>query len=528
MLKHPLFLKITLLLYLVCLIGLISAYFIISAMEIPYAVYLQGPNALVPGKAHAFRGQLINAQNHLTLRRVHDASLTLSSPSSGSHLLGTPSIGPDGKITLQHLLPPDFPQGSYTLNLEVVISPSEPTFHASSPVTVAAPTPQKKDVEVLASESRYPEEVRELRRGVYDDTGAVKLHIIPAHGELPRGLNDEVYLLTTDRSSGQPLACTVTFATHTGLVTPPLPKTLHTNALGLVPIKLSATGTLQWELQASCPTETPEAPPHLGQAKVQWLTVPSQLNLLQIDPLAHGTLRATFASIYRQNIVYADLYDHTGHWLWSGSFGVRDRRGGIKLPVHPTMEGPLRLQVSHEYFDLGQSWDMRTFSTHTDQTSAIKQLLANSESIEGASAWAAWLHTNWERDTSTQTQTHLRRLLSVLLRAQPIKRQDHSVLLDSAAKDRAELARWKTSVRAPLLALIAGAMILGLLGLLLAVFKGVAQGKARQRLYDEVAMELDHEPEARSSQSLFVVQTIVVVGTLMLFACSMIFLLLLL
>ena len=525
MLRHPLLLKSILLLYLACLVGLLTAYFVISAMEIPYAAHLQGPHAFVPGKAHAFRGRLLHAQTNLPLSRVHAASLTLTSPTS-THPLGAPAVGQDGRFTLQHLLPTNVPPGSYTLTLEVVVSPSEPTFTASAPVTVAPPD-SETPAHPLASDSRYPPDVRKLRRGIYEDTGDVSIHIVPAHGELPRGLKDTVYLLTTERATGKPLPCTLSFAHQEGALTPTPPPTLRTGKLGYVALPVEARGTLQWELQASCAQDSaPQEAPLLGAAKVQWLTVASQVSLLQLQPLASESLRANFASIYRQAVVYADLYDPTGHWLWTGTFGVRDRQGGIQIPVPPNAQGPLRLQLSHQHFDLRQSWDMRAFSTQPDPPSAIAHLLAAPASVEGASAWATWLHDHLP--TLDLSPTQHARLLPLLLRAQPITRQDAAVLIHSAVKDRADLDRWKDSVRPPLLGLIVAAMALGLLALLLAIFKGIAQGKARQRLYDEVAMELDHAPAPPPSQRLFLVQMIVVVGTLMLFAASMIFLLLLL
>ncbi|CAN0566155.1 unnamed protein product, partial [Laminaria digitata] len=257
--------------------------------------------------------------------------------------------------------------GQYYLVLRAKVSLEDPLFVSRTPITLVAP--KEPSLQFPARTERMPsQEAERTRLGLIDGSGPVRIDVVPPEPVLVRGLPGEVFIRTTSRESGEPLACDVRLAEVKGLLERgSLPRKVRTNALGIARVTMAPTTTHHWVVESDCkpagytpPADTPkeDAPlveegddarvligevPALNRARLQIGTAPAQLSLKSQYPWLHPGHDATVGahSLFRSGAVFVNLY-REGHWIWSGSFGLRSHQGGghVSMPsLPPPVEG---------------------------------------------------------------------------------------------------------------------------------------------------------------------------------------------
>ena len=603
-LRHPLTWRISLGAYLVCLVGLILAYFAISLQHVRWAVYMQAPEVLVRGAPNASRGLLMSAETGQIVARVHAASLHLARGGQTWHLADV-APGPSGAIHTQLVPPPELEPGDdYELVFRARVAAGDDPFEARAPITLAAAPPDAGS-DWPARVERMPEKERaRTYLGYVRGEGPVRVDVIPAQPVLPRGLPGRVWLRTVDRATGAPRACTIHFDNvHGSLDHGELPAQVTTDELGLTSLEASLATTHQWKLRAVCGEELdaqigdlleeeapdeedtsapepesadaddaddtddadaepgePEAPPG-SRATIQVGTAATQLSVRTREALAGPgeDVELGVYTLFARGGFYVDLYQDD-RWVWAGSFGVRGGRGGGRLELPEELVGArdaqvYRAQVFHDIYMPGAAWDVAHIASAPADgadadaalDAAILRLLerhaAQPERDEERARGVDWLRTEPGQSSWRGADGEQRRaLLAALLAEIPSHHDRPPALLNSRDADERALEAWKDQVREDLLALIALALLVGVGVLALVVMWGVQQARRRQQLYQEVDLELASQElseiegvaevdeaavhrSGRLARAMALIQGAVIVGTLVVFAASLVLML---
>ncbi len=563
-LRHPVVIRTSIALYILCLCSVIFVYFVISAMQVPTAIYLHGSKDISLNQPLILRGHVIDAQNGRKLGNLHSIKAALKQHDKITPL-GSPDVHPSGEMLAIFDIPDAIePNTDTELLIEIRRAVDAPLFESSTPLNIKQ-SPENSPTEWPTQQQRRPQkEGASLPKlGAVSSDGVVSIDILESHPVLGTGLPSGVTLRTSHATSGQPLPCDVTFVTTKGIVEEsgsPIPATLTTDALGLAHIELTPVTLQSWELEAHCKNpdskkqnNTPEqgdnTEPLTGSARIQLDVASSQINLQKrtprtlLPPEQPGELRTNLHSIHKQGPVFVDLY-HQHQWMWAGSYGYKNYAGGVSVPIKDTRPGLHRAQIYLDVYHSAFVWDSiylwRPHTLQGDNTTpleqAIDELLAlHLKHTKNDKNKLFFKHLNgtnpslW-RSASSKSQWQL---YHALLQGLPLDFTSSDVLLNSFDEDQRELDAWKKSIRQDLLAVIAAALITGVAMLLLVVMWGIEQAQKRQRLYDEVEAELSdldddeaHSPEAmlarqrraRATKLMLWVQGVVLVGTLIVFA----------
>lgn len=535
-------------LYVLCLCGVIFAYFVVSAMQVPTALYLHGPSEVELGQAVALRGHLLDAQNGQKIGHIHDISLSLER--EGERIaLAPPKVHRSGEMIGQIEPPSDTTPGDYELVLRAHRVADDPEFIARAPVRLVSAPPRAKRLGASPDLLTWPAQTQRRpkrdvgvpRTGTLTSEGEVSIELVQAHAVLGNGLPGTLMLRTTLRATGEPLGCDVTFVTSKGLVEgEPLPGSVRTGGLGLTALKFVPITLHQWELEAECEhKEQGVRVRHKGSSRLQVDVATTQLELTAINPTPDvgDELEANLTTIHREGAALVDLY-RGDTWLWAGTFGFRAYQGGVRGPT-VTQPGLYRMQAHGDIYDAGFAWDSGYFlvpgkpsgANQDALEQAIDELLrvhlehTQDEERKRPLAWLIKHDVESWRGASTREKRGLR---DALMMALPVMYTDGEPLINSFDEDQRELDAWKQGVRGELLALVGAALIVGLALLALVVLWGIDQAQRRQRLYDELSEEIDGDEseetlakrarQQRAARLMLWVQGGVLCGTLVVFA----------
>lgn len=411
--RRPAVIRLCVALYVASLCVLIFIYFVISAMQVPTAIYLRGPERLRAGEPLVVRGHVIDVATGQKLRHVKEFDMALSCPSSDGRervQLPAPEFEPDGELRLNHTLEserfsPDTPR---TCALEVSLrrEPGGPLFESSSPLTllpVLAPPPgdaepqadafpslverrahQEKERDRLPRLGVTRATLREKRPDVGEPGRAVgqeeqeraeesvRIDLVERYPVIGRGLPGHVTLRTTKKENGAPLSCEILFKTTRGILTDKLPASVRTDRHGLARVSLTPSTLQVWDLEADCPTLSDRAsdnPPLLegpspdGSARLQIDVATTQFQFMRhkLDPLlAKGSdeLIAGFSSVYQESQVVVDHYQGDTH-LYTGRHAFRGHHGAVRVPwSRAYAPGLHRLQIYQDAYQPGTAWDI--------------------------------------------------------------------------------------------------------------------------------------------------------------------------
>lgn len=535
--------RVALVLYAACLASAIFAYFVISAMQVPYAAYLQAPDEFVRGQPNAARGMITNAKNGLVLGSLHQASLVLRR--DGADIESYPVAPRAGGIIEAQFTPSAaLEPGAYDLVLRAKPGPTDPVFESHASITLLG---SPREFIWPTSSARLPAaEQKRAHNGLIESEGPIRVDIIPSQPIIARGLPSEVFITTSERATGRPVRCSVNVDESKGLTGgDALPRIIQTNKLGLARVTIAPMTDQHWELSTTCQPEEALEPPPTSSATIQVGTTASQLSMRGTPRQTRpgDTLLGSVQTLHRDGGIYVDLYDGE-HWVWSGSFAVRQNYAGWRLPVPTSASSPAalyRVQIFNDIYNQGFAWDV----AYIAQSDAAPVELLDGLLIQharrdfGEEELEAKRYFEYASDASRRralkpSKRELDLLTSALLTAAPREFQAPNVLINSYDEDQRELDAWKSEVRARLLVIIGMALVVGLGVLGLVVLWGVQQARRRQQLYREVDMELaeqdlddaldasvDLAAIARNEQLSrlsTIVQAVVVLGTLIIFA----------
>lgn len=577
--RHPTVQRVALVIYVTCLVSLIFVYFVISGMAVPYSVYMQGPATLEAGSPNAVRGMLMDAMNGQTIHRVESATLSLEDQQGKTIFEQSVSPGAGGLIHAQIEPPAATPPGEYQLVLDSKIIVGDPRFTSRAPIKITAPKNPHPEVWPEQTKRMPAQELERTRLGLIDGSGPVRIDIIPEEPILVRGLPGEVFLRTTVRATGEPIACALRLAEKKGLLeSGELPDTVKTDAFGLAKVKFAPTTTHHWVIASDClpegqaPSEGETSPKQpmetiedlvvtnqeiqaINKSRVQIGTAPAQLALVAQHPWVHPGRDAAVAthSLFRDGSVLVDLY-RGGRWVWAGSFGLDKHRGGGLIAVPSSSdsnEGPdvYSAKVFSDIYVQGNAWDaVNLIGLETDGEEHVREALlalakkhsAQPDADPERNRYMRWLAGSPDLLTTSNSKQR-RALLEMLLLEIPIHRVSPAVVLNSLDRDQKELAAWKNGIRDQLLGAIALAILIGLALLIMAVMWGIQQARYKQKLLHEVELELAEQDlsdieggfvseaeivrEGKLARAMAIFQGAVVVGTLILFAASILLIL---
>ncbi len=568
--------RIALVVYVLCLSGLIFAYFVVSAMEVPTSAYVQSSSEWVAGHPNALRGMIMNAQNGRTYTRVHEMELALVREGQDPIKLSEPEVGPGGIIHMQVRPPRQTPLGTYDVRLRVWLEASSPAFEARSPVEILPPLQATKPLALPERTERMNEaEAERTRLGVLSSDGPVHIDIVPRQPVLARGLPNTVYLRTTERETGQPIPCSVRFDAIEGLFEgDPPPAQIQTNTQGIGRVALTPTTTHHWKVSTACSPpasegaaseasdgkNSPAASVVIGdtsprsKARIQLGTAATQMafHMKHAQTGPDETAKGVLRTIFEDGGGFVDLW-RNGRWVWASSFGFRGGRGGIHLdiPEAPSTQPELlyRAQVFQDIWVQGRAWDAQYLwgAAQGDEqgTKAAIERLAKlhhtalrdvrgedgrvPEGVSERLAYFEWLraHPGHLRELSEEQANDL---LRAMLREIPEHYTRPPVLINSQDRDQRELDARKDAIRAQLYWMTVLMMCIGVAALALVVMWGLQHARHKQRLLEEVEQELivqgedaadiDEATVAREgklARAMAVVQGAVVLGTLLIF-----------
>lgn len=511
MLRHPLALRGALALYVLCLVGLITAYFHIAAMDISYSAYIQGPAQLHAGEVSALRGVVMDARTGQTLQNIKAMRLELRDAEGLSRDLGGAAPGPGGMIHFSARVPAGLKAGPYTLVLRAEIPGAEGPFETAGTVQVVPPP--KED---LADRKAFPEGtsriIKEMESGqdtvdpgVYERAGEVRLEVSPPRLELPSGVESRFWVRAVDAKTGAPLACTVGITREAGLGAP-LPAQVKTSPAGLAEVSTKLVSAQTIKLAASCPADAPEQPARTGTAQVYAAAVAAELSLTFREPavLEGKETVGIIQSLHQSGAVLVDVRDARGRWMDAAAYGLKEGRGGVGFkPPAPLENEPARIvraQVYTSLFRQGVGWDAQhllSVGNGQSRGEVVMWLLRRLAEQPGASQVYAHLT---ERDAALLGKLDLAQLNALTFAALadiPARFDEPVILINNQKADRDALNVWKAGARAQLIQIILLAGLIGLAALGVAVMRGVLASEARKREMARLTEEFHDDLSAR-------------------------------
>ncbi len=570
-------------LYVACLVGLIVAYLTVASMQVRVSAYVLGSTTWTAGQPNAVRGTLMDP---LSGRRWHDATdlelrlltpeqaeaIPLGSGEPTGVLLATPQV--EGAALFHAQVRPDVDPGPYVLSLRAIAGPNAELFEARSSLRVEAASVRAEEDPWPAQTSRREESHAADVLGVLDSKGPVRIDVLPTQPELPRGLPGEVWLRTTDRATGQPVPCVIDFDEVSGLsegVGPP--RRVETGKLGLGRVRWSPSLAYTWELSTGCSLvrEAPAGPPlemHIPRdtekgesdevkaparstATIHIATVASQTSLVA-GVRTSRSLEGGLQSLHDEGGFFIDVFVGD-RWAQAEAFGMSPGGSGWGMPA-PEVEGVevVRVQISLDLFVRGNAWDTRHVVARGPGVSEedaigrgwellIARHLASARERAESNATPGNLERvrYWEYLTSSDGKTLWSTILPkvkpvavrAMLAAIPPRYVSPEALINSQRADDEAMAAWREEAREQLIAVIALAMLLGVLALGAIVARGIADAKVRQAMLEEIDLDLDDDEGAdvreigRRASLSSAIQGFVVFGTIVLFALSLLMLL---
>lgn len=564
MLRHPLAIRAALVVYVLCLVGLITAYFHVTTMDISYSAYIQGPAVFRAGEASALRGVVMDARTGRTLLNIRSLRLELRDAEGLARDLGGAAAGPSGMIHFSARVPAGVKPGTYTLVMRADIDGAAEPFETGGPVRVEAPP----EVKPLASaplpegESRLIKEMESGQEtvdpGVYERSGAVRLEVVPSRLELPSSIPGRFWVRTIDAETGEPLRCDVQLKREAGLGSA-LPASVKTGLVGLAAVPIKPVSAQTIKLTASCPSAQEGQPARQGTAQVYAAAVASEVSLQLKEPavLAGSKTGGVVQSLHQSGAILTDVRDLDGRWLSAAAFGLGEGASGVRVtPPGPLGAEPariVRVQIYTSLFRQGVGWDAQhllSVGNGQSRGEVVMWLIRRLAAQPGASRAYAYLSG---RNAALLSQLDLKQLNELTFAALadiPARFDEPVIVLNNQKADRDKLEAWKADQRAALLSMILLAGLIGLGALAVAVLGYLSASDARRRemarlseefedaLSDADPATLDAEAldalsasdpdvalRARRAALLTAVQGALVLATLLMFAGCMVMLL---
>ncbi len=545
---------IAIVVYALLLLGLAAASVGIGGMDIRGAVYLRGPVELQPGETHGFRGVLHYAPTGEALMpesvhmRLVGPGLAVPLEVGGEWpdlLVTVPEETAPGERQLEVRLESErtgtveaaaevrVGEGSVVGALEEREFPEGRTRHEDAhrrrPQVQVMPRPIEIEVDFTAPEEEgalEDEGSEEAEEGDEEAEGPqIALDLIPADGELVRGLEQRIFLRVVEVETGAPVRADLSLEKTMGIIEGELPEVIRSDGMGIAVVELVASTDLDIEVDVH-----PRDEELLGERFLLRLSsVPTQF-VVRPTALVVGAgqdLSAQVMSTLASPNFMADLYDGP-HLLGALTLSMREGQGGVVFDEDLLVgRGPLlRLQVYQSLYGTSHGWDSAYVflapRSEPEDLQGIAEELVAYLGEHGDNPYHRWLVEEGRFDEELDVVL-VRRLIAASLAEMPRSFELPPVLLNTRQEDRETLATWQEEARRELQWLIGFLLLGGFAVVLYFVLLGVRRHQEEARMLKEI--ELDLEPNSADEHRAIaldrltvVVQAVVVLATLAAFA----------
>lgn len=501
--------------YVACLAGLIVVFVFISMMQVEHAAYIQAAPTLEKERPNVMRGMVLDAQRGTRLTgAIVEVELLDGSYEGDETLERVSELDPtqiargrterSGYVHLAAEVPAERAAGEQALVLRAESSGID-EFRVGRTIEV---------VERSVATDYWPERTDRLpeddeRRGaeiVRDSEGPIRIDVLPADAQVSRGLRSRVYLRTTDRDTGAPVAAKLRFEEAEGMREGKFPERLETDRLGLARVDFVPVTDQSWTLEAQAAGQSDQRDKRDKQGKqdqsepsrtkLDIQTTPAQVSLQMQDVLAVAgrPVDGAVDSLSGSGGLMVDLYNGDD-WVDASTFGLRREGSGVRVNVPELDDRGLlyRVQVYGSLYDPGGAWDVEYLvAADGRQLSDYQQAAqALAEYISEHSDDSYFGHLAEQNIFATTTsRTELRGWIEAMLLAVPRHFDAPPILINSQKQARDELDAWKKDVKADLILLTALALLIGLAVVGYLVLMGIRNYRDQNRMLRDVDFEM--------------------------------------
>ncbi|RDV36648.1 hypothetical protein DV096_18060 [Bradymonadaceae bacterium TMQ3] len=562
-LQRPIVYRSAIALYVLMMLGLITASVAIGNRDVRSALYLTGSPTWNPHRPYALRALYFDAATGARLAPDH-FEVQWSAPNSPP--LATAEAGPGHYLHIQ--LPPN----DHLAPTHPATSPDAlaPTHPATSPDALAPEgdtTAETREICALARRQTVPDlrecwtiELREpprtpsealqhaigsptsrdpdqdeRRTALTDDdpTSELAMQIGPVDGELVRGLPDTLWLRVFERDTGQPRRANLEITLERGLTQTPLPTSLTTDPLGLarLPVNAMTELTLKVIARPYAPTDAPAS----ASYTLRLPTVAAQFAVSLPRPytIAGQSVEGSVNTILTDSPFMTDLFEGTS-MIAANAFGSSKGSGGFTLPTpEANAPGPLaRVQVYQSFFGAGDAWDIAHLLILKDgspqtlrQSTAL--LLEHLHTTHPDEHWDTYLDLlTPPHSPSVDTPARLTPLIEFALNRLPRDFQSPQPLLNTREEDRRELEDWKNEIQRDLYHMMIVVLLVGLLIVAYFALLGLRRLRRERSLLAEIDLEFDapltDNSDTRLEDLVTLFQAFIVFATIALFGLGII------
>ncbi len=490
--RHPLVQRAAIVLYVVCIIGVISAYIGISTVETRQSLYFQGEKVLQAGAINAVRGAFIDARIG-QFAHPSDFQFILVSPEESAEngtLVGQGKSGPGGFAHIGLNIPANQPAGTYDLvlkanNTELGAYETRQSVEVRSglPASYKWPTKTERgDIQQLAKQQAEASRKQPDKNDVGVKDG-VLIDVLPGDHEVVRGLPNAIYLRTRDSKTSRPISTRLKFLSLKGYLDGELPAELKTDRLGLVRLSLTPITDQVWQMEA----ETTDG--KKSETEVKLTTVAAQFVVQPKKPVFkdESYIEGKVYSLFETGAFFVDLYAQDRR-VAATALGLHREVSGLVLdtPVEPSESAEIyRLQIYGDFYNQANAWDSayvvrgNDSSTEGLREAAIRVLGFVAKNTRTTDAYYSEILADQILETASTAE--LNRWLPAFLLAIPRQFGVSPPLFNTQHADRAELEQWKASVKSDLKILVGLVLLIGIVALFYFTFMGIQQVRARSR-----------------------------------------------
>ncbi len=509
--------------YVACLVGLIVVFVFVSMMQVEHSAYIQAASTLEKDRPNVMRGMVLDAPRGTRLTGAVVEVELLDGPYEGEATLERLSqLDPtqiargrterSGYVHLVAEVASDRGTGEQALVLRAESSKIE-EFRVGRTIEV---------VERSVARDYWPERTERLpeddeRRGVEivrESEGPIRIDVLPADAQVSRGLRSRVYLRTTDRDTGAPVAAKLRFDEAEGMREGEFPEEIETDRLGLARVDFVPVTDQSWTLEAQAEDrpnkqdnqDNQDEQDQQGQsepssAKLTIQTTPAQVSLHMQDVLAVAgrSVDGAVDSLSGSGGLMVDLYNGDD-WVDARAFGLSREGSGVRVDVPELDDSGLlyRVQVYGSLYDPGGAWDIeylvaadgRDLADYQQAAQALAEYIAeHNDNHAGDDGYFGHLAEQNVFATAT-SRTELRGWIEAMLMAVPRHFDAPPILINSQKQARDELDAWKEDVKGDLIVLTALALLIGLAVVGYLVLMGIRSYREQNRLLRDVDFEM--------------------------------------
>ncbi len=496
-------LKLSIGLYLLCVIGLIGSYFAISNRQIRHAVYAQASPYWTLGESNYFRAAFLNVITGKTYNKGR-ATLTVGDAKT----VEEPKFG---YVSFQ--IQPKSQTDSATLDFDV----------DGENLNIKFPIQLKTSEEFSLPKATLRRTKEDRKRKVISEwSGEDTIEIIPQSAEVVRGLPNDIYFIT--RRTGKPTSMTFKVLSHEGVVDK-VPKLLKSNIFGVGKFSITPITSLRLELE-SVGTETTKTHKQVthSKGKINLFAIAAQFNFETRTPYVpyDDVIQGRVESVRQSGSILVDGHEKD-RWVSGGVFGLNKQGGGFE--IKSAKQGNLmQVQVYHNFYIPGTSWASRWVaigeSKYEDDYCHVFKALAHNPRTKPLSEFK-WVKQILSLPAFEKiTQRECRFLLRAYLNTLPNSFVNSHTIVNSREKDLKKLNDWKEDKKEQLKWMTGIVLTGGFLCILWLVLVGIKKQKGFQRELENIADD-ENLPEDRFENVLFYLRILTILIALGTFIASM-------